>query len=62
MKIKHFKGQKVKSKYFKAYELVSNEDYEKMGDAKVWEIFDSGIIEAIDTIKEHFSARNYNNK
>ena len=44
----------MKSKYFKAYELVSNEDYEKMGDAKVWEIFDSGIIEAIDTIKEHF--------
>ncbi|MDD3443201.1 MAG: hypothetical protein PHW89_08055 [Sulfurimonas denitrificans] len=44
----------MKSKYFKAYELVSKEDYEKMGDAKVWEIFDSGVIEAIDTIKENF--------
>lgn len=44
----------MKSKYFKAYELVSKEDYEKIGDAKVWEIFDSGVIEAIDTIKENF--------
>jgi hypothetical protein len=44
----------MKSKYFKAYELVSKEDYEKMGDAKVWEIFDPNLIEVIDLIKEHF--------
>ena len=44
----------MKSKYFKAYELVSREDYKKMGDAKVWEIFDPKIIETIDIIKEQF--------
>ena len=44
----------MKSKYFKAYELVSREDYKKMSDAKVWEIFDPNLIETIDTIKEHF--------
>lgn len=44
----------MKSKYFKAYELVSREDYKKMSDAKVWEIFDPNLIEAIDIIKEQF--------
>jgi len=44
----------MKSKYFKAYELVSREDYKKMSDAKVWEIFDPNIIETIDIIKEQF--------
>lgn len=44
----------MKSKYFKAYELVSEQDYKILGDNKVFEIFDSNLLSYLDIIKSRF--------
>lgn len=44
----------MKSKYFKPYELVSEQDYKLLGDDKVFEIFDANLLSYIDIIKEKF--------
>lgn len=44
----------MKSKYFKAHELVPSHIYAHYGD-KSYRFIDSRLIETIDTIKEHFN-------
>jgi uncharacterized protein YcbK (DUF882 family) len=44
----------MRCKYFKAYELVSRQDYELLGETKVWEIMDPRLLETLDTVKERF--------
>lgn len=44
----------MKSKYFEIHELVPKKMFERYG-VKAWRYVDSGLIEAIDRLKEHFN-------